>query len=168
MYSSTTSRRRLLAALVAATLGVGAFALVDGGIPFSAAGAQGTDTTPGRISSARIVKFEAAGVHLDALEVLSGEAAIKAAVAAGEVEPGEGLPNDVFIDDPDDTVVWAAMSPSATVQIFDCSTAECALAHVSFSDLAAGDVVPFNGKAAVWRVTTEGGTVVALEEIYLP
>ena len=168
MYATSNNRRRLFAALAAGMLGVGALALIDGGVPFSSAGAQGTDATSKRVSNARIMSFDATGVRLDALEVLSGDAAVKAAVAAGEIEAGEDLPNDFFIDNPDDTIVWVPMSPAATVEVFDCSTHECALAQVRLSDLVTGEVVPFNGKAAVWKVTTEDGTVVALEEIYLP
>jgi len=103
-------------------------------------------------------------VHL--VEMLSGDEALAAARAAGEIGPGEDLPNDFYIrEHPDE--VFSITLDEATVEIVDC-TQQCQRVEVDTLDFVSGHVRPLNGPLAIFAVTVRDAKVVTFSEIYLP
>lgn len=168
-------RGRVLLGTVASALLLGGVALTQtsivasdgpGVIPIASPASSDAETFAGRLA---IVDATAGRVELSVVEVLSGEEAREAAVLAGDLPAGEDLPNDVYIRDVPEAPRSLAIDAQADVEIVDCSgTDGCQLRPVAVADLLTATVRPLNGDAAVWSITTEGGTVTTLAEIYLP
>jgi hypothetical protein len=119
--------------------------------------------------TARIVEIytASASIELDEVEVLSGEEAKQAAVDAGAIEPGEDLPNDVWIRDDSNATERFTVDPAAVVWIYDCS-AGCERVEVELSAFLRNEVAPYGGDTAVWEVTLTDGMISSLLEVYLP
>lgn len=166
-------RRRIGVAALATALGVGGLllgdAVVDGPDTASAgAGQVDADRLPEGTSQARLMSASQDGtLLLDPLEVLSGEEAVRAARAAGEIVEGESLPNDVYLHDPDDRTVEMATTPAATVWLYDCWST-CDLAEVPLVDVLANRITYYGGTTPVIEVTVDDGVVTHISEIYLP
>ncbi|HUH08442.1 MAG TPA: hypothetical protein VML96_11655 [Egibacteraceae bacterium] len=104
----------------------------------------------------------------DSVEFLSGQEAVDAARAAGDLPEGEdSLPNDFYILNEAPDSVRLSLADSSAVTVFDCTEA-CTPVTVNFADLASGAARAFNGDQALYQVTVEDGAVVALDEQYLP
>lgn len=115
------------------------------------------------------------GFLLDAAELLSGEEAREAAVTDGVIEPGEDVPNDVYIRDVDDTtlVVMPASDASYELLLFDSSGSPVATS-VTYNEVAdaLNDAHPdvygvFEGTIPA-TVVISGGEIVELTQVYLP
>jgi hypothetical protein len=158
-------------ARIAAAVALLALAGVLAAVAMSGSAAAGDDIaaiTDGEIS-ARI-----AGIHpaigeldLDQVDVLSGDDAREAAIAAGFIEPGDDVPNDVFIADRDGAARRLRLTPTAKVSLIACPAA-CESTDVPAHQLLDGTATPLNGDHAVFTVTVSGGHIVAIHEVYLP
>jgi hypothetical protein len=118
---------------------------------------------------ARIVSIDApvSAIEIDLAEMLTGEEAVAAARADGEIGPDEDLPNDFYVRDLDDTVHHVGIDDDAVVALIDCNGG-CQPVEVALSDFLVGKATPFNGEFALYEITVTGGRVSAITEIYLP
>lgn len=115
-------------------------------------------------------------VTIDIAEILTGEEARKAAVDAGVIEEGEDLPNDFFIDDPDDEFEILTLADDAVIKVLSAMTPEtyltidAATLESLFNGSYAGE--PVYGISpdmpAPMNITVEDGLVTIIESVYLP
>ena len=119
---------------------------------------------------------EARTIDFDEAEWLSGDEAAAAAVADGQLRPGEPVPNDYYIRNPDKEVVELEVAADATVKGAGSATVlkprppceGCQSFEVGLDEFFAawdGGLRPARG--SYW-VTTKDGEVVAIEEQYRP
>lgn len=115
-------------------------------------------------------------LHIDPADMLTGEAARAAAVAAGVIAPHEDLPNDFFIDNPTrdvfinivagdaNLVVRSAVDPAEDIPM---TPAEF---HRLFEGTYEGELIYgiIPGQAIPMNVTITGGMVTAASQVYLP
>lgn len=134
-----------------------------------ATGSQLPPTTlPAGMVAGRVTAKGAAEVSLDTVLVLSGAAAVRAAIADGELPEGEDtLPNDVYVRDRHADELVLPLATDATVGVFDCS-AGCELVEVSMADWLSGAVTAYGGPDVPYEVTVHDGVVVRIAEQYLP
>jgi hypothetical protein len=115
----------------------------------------------------RLVAIDARTVTVDLIQVLSGDAAIAAAKAAGVPLDDDGtLPNDVFVKDLGRRVV-VPVAGDGGFQIYDCSGG-CKLVGTTLAALSGGKATPYGGANAPFDLRVDHGEVVSLVEIYLP
>lgn len=113
-------------------------------------------------------------ISIDYIELLTGDAANKAARAAGEIGPGEDVPNDYYIQNTSKQLRQFKVSNSATIKTstWGGGTADTPVAitwtqFVSFwkatppADAGQMHQVP-------WWIVRKGDTVTSIEELYLP
>jgi hypothetical protein len=124
-------------------------------------------TLPDGEHSGFLVTLDASSIELDPAEMLSGDEAVEAARAAGDLPEDGTLPNDFYIHDPDSDTVTLPVAAEPRVTVYDCA-AGCEEAEVAYEDLVSGAVRPFNAERALFRVTVAGGEVTGLSEIYFP
>lgn len=120
----------------------------------------------------------ATGVELviDPAAMLTGAEAHTAAVAAGVIAPHEDLPNDFFIDNPDDQVFTNLVTTDATVIVrSSVDPAEQIYLtpndlHQLFSGTYEGHLIYgiIPGQSIPMTVTIAGGMVTAANQVYLP
>jgi hypothetical protein len=108
-----------------------------------------------------------ASIEFDELDILTGEEARQAATEAGEIEPGEDVPNDVWLRDDDDATERVTVDPAAVVWIYDC-TGACERVQVDLGAFLRNEILPYGGDFAVWEITITGGMITSLLEVYLP
>jgi hypothetical protein len=108
-----------------------------------------------------------ASIEFDELDILSGEEARQEAIAAGAIEPGEDLPNDVWIRDDHDVTERLTVDPTAVVWIYDC-TRGCERVQVDLGAFLRHEIQPYGGDFAVWEITITGEMITSLLEVYLP
>jgi hypothetical protein len=114
----------------------------------------------------RLVRIDRQHVTMDLVQVLSGEAARKAARDAGALDADGTLPNDVFVKDLG-TRVTVAIAGDGGFQVYDCS-AGCELVGTTLDALVAGTTRPYGGANAHFGFRVGDGEVVSLVEVYLP
>jgi hypothetical protein len=114
----------------------------------------------------RLVAIDARTVTVDLIQVLSGDAAIAAAKAAGVALDDGTLPNDVFVKDLGRRVV-VPVAGDGGFQIYDCSGG-CKLVGTTLAALSGGKATPYGGANAPFDLRVDHGEVVSLVEIYLP
>jgi hypothetical protein len=115
----------------------------------------------------RLVAIDARTVTVDLIEVLSGDAAVAAAKAAGVPLDDDGtLPNDVFVKDLGRRVT-VPVAGDGGFQIYDCSSG-CQLVGTTLAALSGGTATPYGGATAPFTLRVDHGMVVSLVEIYLP
>jgi hypothetical protein len=114
----------------------------------------------------RLVRIDRQHVTMDLVQVLSGEAARKAARDAGALDADGTLPNDVFVKDLG-TRVTVAIAGDGGFQVYDCS-AGCELVGTTLDALVDGTTSPYGGPNAHVAFRVGSGEVVSLVEIYLP
>lgn len=115
------------------------------------------------------------GLLIDPAEMLSGEEAREAAVADGFIQPGEDLPNDFYIRNPDDatSAVLPAQEAEYSLLMLD-SGGSPQPSDVTYDKLAAvlnGDTSQVYGVVdgeLPATVTIEDGMVVKIAQVYLP
>jgi hypothetical protein len=106
-------------------------------------------------------------VRLDEVVLLTGAPAREAAVADGLLDGGDDLPNDYYLRDSEEFVVVLPVARRAELTLIEWNGG-FRPAPADLNAFLAGEVQPFNGRAAVFDVTIEGGWIVAMSEIYLP
>lgn len=115
-------------------------------------------------------------VTIDLAEILTGEEARRAAVDAGVIEEGEDLPNDFFIEDPDDETETLTLADGAVIRVLSATTPEtyltidAATLESLFNGSYSGEPVYGMGPdmPAPMEVTVEDGLVTIIESVYLP
>jgi hypothetical protein len=123
---------------------------------------------PDGAHTVRVASLDSAGwLEVDPVRFLTGDEARAAAREAGFIQPGEDLPNDFWIDDPDDVVFALRLASDAAITVYDCAQS-CESTGVSLGDLASGAARPLNGRSAVYAIVLRDGLVVSLDEIYMP
>lgn len=122
-------------------------------------------------ASARTISFDRA-------LWLTGAKANRAAEADGVVAPGEGVPNDYYIRNPDKQAQVLAVEPDVTIRGAipvthlrvgnrpECES--CTSFPVRVDDFFASWTGQGQGASGKYWVTISGGQVVAIEEQYTP
>lgn len=118
---------------------------------------------------------EPSTIEFDVAEFLIGEAANDAAEDDGAIEEGEGVPNDYYIRNGDESVETLTVSPDVTVTRVHCP-AGCEEGTAgdfdgfaaSFDDQEASLADDYRGAHSQYWVTVEDGEVAAFDEQYLP
>lgn len=111
---------------------------------------------------------------IDLAEFLTGDAADKAAADAGEIEAGEEVPNDYFIDNGQEEYVTIPLARNVTVRVVgdppelvDGELGPFAEAFAERPDEIDPDS-RYRGVTSQYWVTVRNGQVTAIEEQYLP
>jgi hypothetical protein len=115
-----------------------------------------------------------ATLAFDDAQFLTGDEAQRAAEEDGAVEPGESVPNDYYIRNPDKATRTLRIANEATVTSVHCSPCredvhgklEPFLA--SFMEPRRGYGAPYRGKYGLYWLAVEDGEVVAIREQYVP
>jgi hypothetical protein len=118
---------------------------------------------------------EPATIEFDVAEFLTGEAANDAAVDDGAIEEGEGVPNDYYVRNDDESVEILTVSPDVTVTRVRCPAGceEGAAGDfdgfaASFGDEDASFADEYRGAHSQYWVTVEDDEVAVIDEQYLP
>jgi hypothetical protein len=131
----------------------------------------------GHIKAMGFIKkvWEAGGkryISIDYAEMLTGQAAIDAAVAAGEIQPGEDLPNDYFIRNTNPEQRQFEVSGSVAVTT---STWHGEMDHpvtwdvfTSFWSTTPPDDEASYLRDSPWWIERDGQTILKIDEQYLP
>jgi hypothetical protein len=106
-------------------------------------------------------------ITIDIAELLTGDAAVKAAIEDGAVEPGAtSIDNDYYIRNKNPKVRTATVAPGAPIKVLD---------NPGNPDLVDGNLEKLGAHLAVYgdggvpvRITASGGTVTQLEEVFFP
>ena len=111
-------------------------------------------------------------ISIDYAEMLTGQAAIEAAIAAGEIQPGEDLPNDYYIRNTNPALRQFQVSDTAAITT---STWQGVLnkpvtwaEFTSFWSPTPPDQEAAYLKDSPWWIERDGQTVVKIDEQYLP
>jgi hypothetical protein len=115
-------------------------------------------------------------IVFDVAEFLVGNAAQRAAEADGAVLPGDPVPNDYYVRNPEKTLRTLSLFPGARVKVVRCPTS-CSEGHkgvladflASFDDAGSktlGD--DYRGAQSQYWITIGSGRVVAIAEQYVP
>jgi len=125
--------------------------------------------TAERVVTARIVAIDAAGpsITFTVLEVLTGQDARAAAVAAGAIAPGEDVPNDYWLREVGTDDETLPIDPAARVEVQDC-TSGCRPVPIDLATFLREQGRTVAGVAGVFEVTIANGTVTGLVEVYFP
>ena len=156
--------------LAFAAAGCGAITYVGGHGGDDAVSAREFGFIPQVDATARTISFDRA-------EWLMGAEANRAAEADGVVPPGEGVPNDYYIRNPDKQTQVLAVEPDASIQGAipvthlggnrpECDS--CTSYPVSPDDFFAAWTGRGQGANGKYWVTISDGRVVAIEEQYTP
>jgi hypothetical protein len=111
-------------------------------------------------------------ISIDYAEMLTGDEAIAAAVAAGDIAPGEDLPNDYFIRNtsPQKREFVVAPSASITTATFGGGSDQQPASWSEFMSFWSDS--PPEGAEHLhdvpWWIERDGKVVVSIEEQYLP
>jgi cytoskeletal protein RodZ len=110
-------------------------------------------------------------ISIDYAEMLTGQAAINAAVAAGDLQPGEDLPNDYYISNtnPEKRQFEVAASPALTTSTWN-GEMDHPITWAQFKSF--WSATPPEGteylRDSPWWIERDGSTVVKIDEQYLP
>jgi hypothetical protein len=116
----------------------------------------------------------AATLAFDEAEFLTGDEAQRAAEEDGVVPPGEPVPNDYYIRNPDKSTRTLPIANDAEITARRCSlcrdgqpgNVEDFLASFMRTDQTYAD--PYRGAKGLYWLAIEDGTVVAIDEQYVP
>jgi hypothetical protein len=149
----------------------------------SAGGTSGTSGTttnaqPGGEQFGYIRSVSTAGpaatLAFDEAEFLTGDEAQRAAEEDGAVPPGEPVPNDYYIRNPDKTTQTLPIATDAKITARRCSLCRKGqpgnLEDFLASFMKTGQTYadPYRGAESQYWLTIEDGTVVAIDEQYVP
>jgi hypothetical protein len=114
----------------------------------------------------RLVRIDRQQVTVDLVQILSGEAARRAAEEAGELGEDGPLPNDVYVKGLGKRVT-VAVAGDGGFQVYDCS-AGCELVGTTLEALVDDTTKPYGGANAHFTFRVDHGAVISLVEVYLP
>lgn len=114
-------------------------------------------------------------IRFDEAEFLTGEEANRAAVEDGVIAPGEPVPNDYYVRNPDEQARVLELGPDATVTAVRCPTS-CTQGTpgdlddflASFEESSPSLAADYRGASSQYWLTIEDGVVVAIDEQYIP
>ena len=115
-----------------------------------------------------------ATLAFDEAEFLTGNKAQQAAEDDGIVPPGEAVPNDYYIRNPDKTTRTLRIANDAKITARRCSLCrhgqpgELGPFLASFMKGRQTFADPYRGKYSLYWLTIEDGEVVAIDEQYVP
>jgi hypothetical protein len=110
----------------------------------------------------------------DQAQFLTGKKAQQAAEEDGAVEPGEAVPNDYYIRNPDKATKTYPIANDARITAKRCSLCrhgnpgELGPFLASFMKGRQTYAQPYRGKYALYWLTIENGRVAAIDEQYVP
>lgn len=161
---------RVLLVLLAIVLIIGVKSALDSHV--DVAGTEGPGVASDGEHTGFVTSFSGGEIEFDPADVFRGAEAEAAAAADGELPPG-GLPNPVYVRNPDEALVRLAVAPEFQAVLL--SHADLQPRSVDAATLAgiyAGETDGSWGYASLtsWPVTltVQGGMVVRAEEFYLP
>jgi hypothetical protein len=115
-----------------------------------------------------------ATLAFDEAEFLTGKEAQKAAEEDGVVPPGEPVPNDYYIRNPDKTTKTFPIANDASITAKRCplcrhgKPGQLEPFLASFMQGRQTYADPYRGKYSLYWLTVENGRVVAIDEQYVP
>ena len=115
-----------------------------------------------------------ATLAFDDAQFLTGKEAQQAAEEERVVEPGESVPNDYYIGNPDKATRTLRIANEATVTSVHCSPCREGVHGklgpflASFLEPRRGYGAPYRGEYGLYWLTIEDGQVVAIREQYVP
>jgi hypothetical protein len=115
-----------------------------------------------------------ATLAFDQAEFLTGKEAQEAAEEDGVVEPGEQVPNDYYIRNPDKATKTYPIANDTRITAKRCSLCrngkpgELGPFLASFMQGRKTFADPYRGKYSLYWLTIENGRVVAIDEQYVP
>jgi hypothetical protein len=115
-----------------------------------------------------------ATLAFDEAEWLTGEEAQRAAEEDGVVEPGEAVPNDYYVRNPDRTTRTLPIDAEARITARRChlcrkgKPGNLADFLAAFSKQGQTFADPYRGAQSQYWLTIEDGRVVAIDEQYVP
>lgn len=117
---------------------------------------------------------EPATLEFDEAEWLSGEAAQQAAEADGAIEPGDSVPNDYYVRNPNESTRRLEIAADAAVTAIRCQLCRGGkpgnltdfLASFSKRGQTLGD--DYRGAESQYWLTIEDGRVLSIDEQYRP
>ena len=112
-------------------------------------------------------------ISIDYAEMLTGQAAIDAAIAAGEIQPGEDLPNDYYISNTNKQERQFEVSGSAAITTSTWNATVDAPRTITWTDFVSlwSATPPQDAsylRDAPWWIERDGQTVIKIDEQYLP
>lgn len=115
-------------------------------------------------------------ISFDRAEFLTGDAANAAATEDGRIAAGDTVPNDYYIRNESDVAEKLPVAPSVRVTAVRCPTTCRDGVPGDFDALAASFDEPgpkfltddYRGAQSQYWITVEAGTVVRIDEQYLP
>ena len=116
----------------------------------------------------------AATLAFDEAQFLTGDAAQKAAEEDGVVAPGEPVPNDYYIRNPDKTTRTLRIANDAKITAKRCTLCrngrpgQLAPFLASFTKGRQTYADPYRGKYALYWLTIQDGEVTGIDEQYVP
>src|SRR5262245_64633258 len=116
----------------------------------------------------------AATLAFDEAEFLTGQEAQRAADEDGLIQPGEPVPNDYYIRNPDKSTQTLPIANDAMITAHRCSLCRNGqpgnLEDFLASFMKTGQTFedPYRGAEGLYWLTIEDGTVVAIDEQYVP
>lgn len=147
----------------------------DGGEPGSDSPPPGLETSThfGFIRSVD-ASIDPVTIEFDEAEWLTGEAAQQAAEKDGVIEPGQSVPNDYYIRNPDKSTRPWELAPDAKVTATRCQLCrggkpgKLADFLASFSKRGQTYADDYRGAESQYWITVEEQFVVAIDEQYRP
>lgn len=124
-----------------------------------------------------VTGIDATGLHLDPAEMLNGREARRAAIEDGVIQPGDDLPNDFYIRNPDassvgtpviDGAVYYVLTFDATGQIVETEINHGLLRSIYEEPEMAAVIYGFDPEAFPVTVTIENGAIAGFVQVYLP
>jgi len=115
-----------------------------------------------------------ATLAFDEAQFLTGKEAQKAAEQDGAVEPGEAVPNDYYVRNPDKTTQTLRIANDANITAKRCDPCRHGRPGklgpflASFMKPRQTYADPYRGKYALYWLTIDNGQVVAIDEQYVP
>ncbi len=115
-----------------------------------------------------------ATLAFDEAEFLTGKEAQKAAERDGVIPPGEPVPNDYYIRNPDKATKTYPIANDASITAKRCplcrkgKPGELGPFLASFMEGRQTYAAPYRGRYALYWLTIENGRVVAVDEQYVP
>jgi hypothetical protein len=107
-------------------------------------------------------------LEIDYVEMLTGDPAVKAAVADGVIKPGETLDNDYYIRNQSKAVRTFVVSNSAKIFIAPAATDEPITWAMFAGYWSDGSDEAKMMRGVPWRIERDGSTVVDITQQYLP
>ena len=112
-------------------------------------------------------------ISIDYAEMLTGQAAIDAAVAAGEIQPGEDLPNDYYIRNTNHELRQFEVSASVAITTASWDASPDQPRTITWADFVSlwGTTPPEAAsylRDTPWWIERDGQTVIKIDEQYLP